>query len=268
MSAPATIRVFIAGMSGAGKSTAAWRLYLSRFPRRILLDLTGEWSDPNRFPAGYPGADYTVATVPELSWAIHKLAPTGRWTIVLELGVEDLPELVDYLLPIPRLELSPIYQCGGAVMLCDEVDLIAPPHTLRQEVRTLYRRSRHIGLSLISTTTRPEAVSREVSAQSTQVLCLSLVEPNALDYMEDLMGRELEIGLPSWTRGNPHGGLWWERATGRTAWLTESGRLVAPAAPAEAEAAGEEEPARAARLRLAPSDVADVAEEPEAPEEP
>jgi hypothetical protein len=228
---PPTVRVFIAGMSGSGKSVLAWRLYLSRFPRRILLDQTGEWSDPNRYPKGYPGPDIVVATVPELSWALHKYAPTGKWTIVVELGLDEMGELVDYLIPMPRLELSPIARCHGAVILVDEVDLVAPPRSLKQEIRTLYRRSRHVGLSIVSTTQRPEAVSREVSAQSGQVISLALVEPTAIDYMEDITGRELAAGLPAWTRRHPHGGLWWERATGRTLWLGEAGELVPVSAP-------------------------------------
>jgi len=212
-------------------------MYLSRFPRRILLDQTGEWSDPPRYPMGYGGPDVIVASVPELSWAIHKYAPTGKWTIVLELGLDELPELVEYLIPVPRLELSPIYQCHGAVLLLDEVDLVAPPRSLREEVRTLYRRSRHVGLSIISTTQRPEAVSREVSAQSGQIVSFALVEPAAIDYMEDITGRELASGLPAWTRQHPHGGVWWERQTGRTLWLAESGKLVPASAPETSAAA-------------------------------
>jgi hypothetical protein len=209
-------------------------MYLSRYPRRILIDQTGEWSDPSRYPRapgrpGFPGADVIVQTVPELSWALHKYAPQGRWTIVCELDLDDLPELVDYLIPVPNLSSSPIYACHGAVLLADEVDLIAPPRSLRQEVRTLYRRSRHVGLSIVSTTQRPEAVSREVSAQSSQVLCLALAEPSAYDYMGALMGMEIEQYLEGWTRRHPHGGLWLNRETGVKRWVTEAGTLVEPA---------------------------------------
>lgn len=242
MTPPPTLRAFIAGVSGSGKSVAAWSMYLSHFPRRILVDQTGEWSDPARYPRapgrpGFPGPDFVVQTVPELSWAIHKLAPTGRWTIAVELDLEDLAELVDYLIPVPQLGRSPILACHGAVLLADEVDLIAPPRSLRQEVRTLYRRSRHVGLSIVSTTQRPEAVSREVSAQSSQVLCLALTEPGAFDYMADLMGTEIADHLAAWTRRHPHGGLWLDRLTGVKRWVTEAGTLVAPTPEPEREPA-------------------------------
>lgn len=222
MAAPATLRVFIAGSSGSGKSTAAWRFYLQMFPRRILLDFTGEWSQH---------ADAVVFDVQELSMQMRKLAPRGKWTISAALdGDDQLEELVDYLIPVPHLEKSPIRQLGGAVLLVDEVDLIAPPRSMRQEVRTLWRRSRHVGLSIVATTQRPEAVSREVSAQSQQVMCLQLVEPAALEYMADLMRVDLS-GLPAWWRTNPHGGLWRDVMTGRSLWLSEDGKFRAPSAP-------------------------------------
>lgn len=221
MTVPATVRVFIAGASGSGKSTAAWRHYLERFPRRLLLDFTGEWDSH---------ADALVGDVWELSQALRKLAPRGQWTISAALDDGQLVELVDYLIPVPHLEESPIRLMHGAVVLVDEVDLIAPPRSVREEVRTLWRRSRHVGLSIVATTQRPEAVSREVSSQSHQALCLQLVEPAALDYMADLMRCDLS-GLPDWWRRHPHGGLWRDLRVGRSLWLTETGDFLSPAAP-------------------------------------
>ncbi len=254
---PPTVRAFIAGVSGSGKSTAAWRIYLERFPRRILIDQTGEWSER---------ADVVVYDTPEFSWALRKYAPTGRWTISYPImGDEDFASLVDYLIPVPDTESSPVRMVGGAVILVDEVDLIAPPRTSKREVRTLMRRSRHAGLSVVSCTQRPESVSREVSAQSQHILCLQLVEPDAYDYMGKVMRADLRTSLPEWTSRHPHGGLWREPLTGKTLWLTESGELVAPAASAGAGAG-----AGAASVVLgSPSDdgAAPEEEEPEGPEE-
>lgn len=250
---PPTLRAFIAGVSGSGKSVAAWKLYLSRYPRRILLDQTGEWAAPKP-EAGYPGPDLTVQTIPQLSWAIKHLSSKGRWTISVEADLDSLPELVAYVIPVPDISKSPIRLCHGAVLLVDEVDLVAPPQTARQEVRTLFRRSRHAGLSVVATTQRPENVSREVSAQSQHVLCLHLVEPRGLDYMADLMQTDLSE-LAGWTKRHPHGGLWYEVRTGRRLWLAESGALKVPVAAVAARAASAE-----------PAAVAE--EEEEEPEDP
>lgn len=227
MNPPPTLRAFLAGASGTGKSRGAWTHYLAPFPRRLLIDLTGEWEQPK--PWGYPGADLTVYDAAELAQALKKLAPRGRWTISCSIGLEQMPDLVAYLLPVPDLAQSPIRTVGGAVLLVDEVDLVAPPRSLREEVRTLWRRSRHVGLSIVATTQRPEAVSREVSAQSHHALCLKLVEPSGIAYMQNLMGTRLD-GLEAWCQRHPHGGLWKNLQTGTIRWLTESGQLQAPAA--------------------------------------
>ncbi len=260
LSPPPTVRVFIAGVSGSGKSVIAWRMYLERFPRRLIIDLTGEWADR---------AEVIVSDVDGLARALRTLAPRGHWTISAELGIDQIPDLVRYLMPIPNLEQSPIYQCHGAVLLVDEVDLIAPQRSGREEIRTLWRRSRHVGLSIVATTQRPEAVSREVSAQSHQALALHLVEPAALDYMADLMRVELEPALAEWTQAHPHGGLWVELRTGRRYWLTEQGRLVAPRSPVvSAPASVASAPARAGQVAKSAATASTQPRQPETPTQP
>lgn len=218
---PPSIRVFIAGTSGAGKSTAAWTHYLSRFPRRLLLDYTGEWEHTK------PDAEaYDVAGVAR---AMRAVQSRGRWTIVAAMSPAELPELVAYLIPVPQIDHSPVRMVGGVVLLVDEVDLVAPPRGLSEEIRTLWRRSRHAGLSIVATTQRPEAVSREVTAQCWQVLCLHLGEPAALAYMAATMGGLDLTPLQEWTRTHPHGGLWRDQRAGRCLWLTEQGQWVRPA---------------------------------------
>lgn len=217
---PETVRAFIAGASGSGKTTAAWHHYIEKYPRRILLDFTGEWDDR---------ADVCVSSVWELSHAIRRLAPRARWTISVAIDDEELTPLVDYLIPLPEPHRSPIRAVHGAVLSVDEVDMIAPAHKSIREIRTLWRRSRHVGLSIVATTQRPEAVSREVTSQSQHALCLQLVEPSALKYMSEMMRCDLSQ-LPEWWRTNPHGGLWKNVWTGQTLWLNELGQFQTPSA--------------------------------------
>lgn len=224
MSVPESIRAFIAGNSGSGKSVRAWNLYLRHYPRRLLVDLTGEWSSQ---------ATVTVETVPQAVDAIKRLAPSGKWSVALALDFSELAGLVDWLVPVPNLQDSPVRKMGGAVILVDEVDLLAPPGTASEAVRTLYRRSRHVGLSVVSTTQRPANVSREVSAQSTHVVALHLSEPRDVDYMGQLMRWDRpRLGeWRDWTRRHPHGGLWQDLREGRSLWLPDSGQPVAVSEP-------------------------------------
>lgn len=191
-------------------------MYLAKFPRRILLDMTGEHEEK---------ADVVALSTREFATALQQLAHKGKWCITLSLDTKEIPAFIRYLCPIPNLRESPIRAVGGAVLLVDEVDLIAPPRSVSEEVRTLYRRSRHVGLSIVSTTQRPAAVSREVSAQSQQAVALALNEPRDRDYMVDLMrlSTAQAQGLVTWVRRHPHGGLWKDLQTGQALWLPESG---------------------------------------------
>lgn len=222
MSAPRTapapsVRAFITGNSGSGKTTLAHRLYLSHMPRVIILDMTGEWEGK---------VDATTFDVPELVQTVRNLARSrSSWKVALALDPNELPALVHWLVPVPDVKRSPILAVGGAALLVDEVDLLAAPGTASEPVRTLYRRSRHVGLSVISTTQRPANVAREVSAQSTHAVVLTLNENRDVDYVTRFMRwdvRQVEAWR-QWTRQHPHGGQWRNLGTGQVAWIPESG---------------------------------------------
>lgn len=214
---PPSRRVFLAGISGAGKSTAAWRIWLAPVPRRLLIDYTGEWGRH---------ADVTTYTPGATVDAIRRLAPSGHWTVAAALDPDDdLPELIDWMIPLPDLARSPIRALGGVTMLIDEIDVAAPPGTMRKHIRTAWRRSRHVGLSIIAATQRPEAVSREVSSQSQDVLAMMVVERAAFEYLKSVCQIE-PAALRAWTAKHPHGGLYLNRTTGQRAALTEQGQWV------------------------------------------
>lgn len=223
---PATVRAFLAGNSGSGKSRRAWDLYLARFPRRLLVDMTGEWEGQ---------ADHAALSVPDAVAGIRALAHRGRWTVTLALDPGELPQLVDWLIPVPHLRTSPVLAMHGAAVLLDEVDLYAAPGTASEAVRTLFRRSRHVGLSVIATTQRPANVSREVSAQSTHALALDLSEPRDVEYIADLMrwDRPAVDRWRSWIRQHRHGAVWQHLQTSHRLLLPDAGAPVAWDPPAD-----------------------------------
>lgn len=211
-----SLRGFICGNTGTGKSTRAWSLYLSKAPRVLLLDQTGEWKAL---------ADASVYTVRDAVEAMRAFSNRGRWTITLALDPAELPLLVRYLIPIPDITRSPVLAMGGMWLLVDEVDLVAPQGPPPEHIRTLYRRGRHAGLSVLSLTQRPENVCREVTALSSHFVALQLTEPRAHDYVRKLMRwtpAELTAWV-NWTRVHKHGGAWKDIASGATLWLPEAG---------------------------------------------
>jgi hypothetical protein len=202
-------------------------MYLRHFPRVVLLDLTGEWSapDPSR---GYPGPLVIAEDVADLTAQLKRLASRGRWIVSLELDPGEFPELVDWLIPIPSpRQRSPVPKLGGLALLVDEVDILSSQGTASGHIRTLYRRSRHVGLSIISATQRPENVGREVSAQSGQAVALSLPEPRGRDYMQRLMRWTPEQlrAWDRWTRKHRHGGMWRDLQSGEVRWIPDHGPM-------------------------------------------
>ena len=213
-----SVRVIGAGNSGSGKSYRAWHMYLSRMPRVILLDQTGEWIDRS---------DAEAQTVGEAVDAIRTLSKRShKWTVCVQLDPGELGTLVQWMIPVPDVRKSPIRMVGGAVVLVDEVDLVAPAASAKEEVRTLYRRSRHVGLSVVSLTQRPANVSREVTAQSVQAFALHLSEPRDRDYMADLMrwNPQQVRQYYQWTRQHQQGLVWKDLRSGRTLFYPNQGQ--------------------------------------------
>lgn len=212
-------RVFITGLSGSGKTTGAWNLYLRHAPRVLIVDQVGEWNGR---------VLETANTLPELYAAIIDARKQKRWTISYSNMDNRLHDLIRWLLPLPNVDRSPVLAMGGIVLLLDEVDLIAPTGGAPEVIRNLYRRSRHVRLSIVSVTQRPANVLREVSAQSTQVLAYRLTEPRDLDYLADLMRWDhQQVGqFVRWTRQHQHGAVWRDLVSGSTLWIPDRGKPV------------------------------------------
>lgn len=212
-----SVRAFIAGNSGSGKTTTATNIYLSHFARRLILDSTGEWEGK---------VDIEATTLAETIHAVRMLAPRKAWSVSYSMLDDGFPGLVNWLVPVPYLDQSPARITGGMALLVDEVDVLAPFGPPPPHMRDLYRRSRHCGLSIVSCTQRPGAVSKEVPAQSTQRIAHFLDEPSDIAYMVDAMRWKGQPDLlaqwQGWTQRYPHGFAWRETQSGRLLWLRSS----------------------------------------------
>lgn len=215
---PESIRVFLAGDSGSGKSTRAWEHYLAHQPRVIMFDMMGEWVDY---------ADAVAYSIPETVDAIRHLAgERGTFKIAVLVDPSEMATLVDWMIPLHKVRESPVIKMGGAMLLVDEVDLVAgnrgePP----EHIRTLYRRSRHAGLSVVSTTQRPANVNKEVTAQCAHIWALRLSEPRDRDYIGDFMrfDRPMMTRYHQWTMKHLHGAVFRNVRTGEILWYPDSG---------------------------------------------
>lgn len=169
------------GMKRSGKSYALGKL-AQLFPRRILVDFTGE------YVGKVDGAHYATSigeTVDEL----QKCRKAGtRWAIVSTMRPEDAIELCGVLAPVGKKpESSFSYACGGVVVECGEIQLIAPNYTLEQPVQNIIAMGRHFRVSILGAARRPREVSRFLTSQSDAILAFRQHEPRDTKYLGEVM---------------------------------------------------------------------------------
>lgn len=182
-------RIFIAGVTGSGKSTVARALFESAGGRRLVID-------PADSQLTELDGAVTVADVPP-----------------------DDAQLVRF---VPRHPLEPasyeaIYGWAfdhyPAFVWCDEAGLALPANgTCRAAARLIVQgRKRQIGH--LACHTRPRMVLRDLIAQAQHVLVFDLPNPDDRRHIAEIIGMvpaELDgllAGLP------PFGFVWWQQRT-------------------------------------------------------
>ncbi len=187
---PASLRGIAVGQTGSGKTWWMWRHVLSHARRLLVCEQTGEWqrlAPHARFAYGY---DDTVA-------ALRASASRPHWCIVATLTQDEIFDLVDVLIPVPNISDSPAAHMGGMTLFLDEVDLVIPQGA-PEPGPSIYRRSRHAGLSVMSATQIISNVNKQITSQSDFIAVLSINEPNCVDYLESRMGRETWDEAAQW----------------------------------------------------------------------
>lgn len=168
---------FVCGMKRSGKSHLL-DLLASRFPRRIIFDFVGE----------YDGKIANAKTCYTLSEAVNALLTAkkrgDKWTVVCTLADKEVPQLLAAITGKNSWARS----VGGVVIQCGEVDLIAPNNQgIATEVRHIFQRGRHYGISALVATQRPRDVHRVVTAQSDIICAFRQHEPRDAEYLGEVM---------------------------------------------------------------------------------
>ncbi len=226
MTTPASVRVFACGMTESGKGHWLRALFLSRFPRILTLDPLGEVG-ANGLVSG--GRVYRASTLPELRQALSLAVRNGRrWHVVATIQPNDFPELCRMLVPpvIVDGKCFPLL-VGGMAIDMQELDLIAPSNPV-PEVRGLWSRSRHVGLSIAGATQRPHGVSPIIRSQSRFHLICRQDEPADMKYLAEYLPAEAAAELP---RLPWHWCLVYDKRIGAWWLLDAGGKVVRRGAP-------------------------------------
>jgi hypothetical protein len=176
--------VFVTGKTGSGKTSFLWARYLSKAPRVLAIDQTGEWV-AREDALGAVVADGLSETLA----ALREVAGRPRWWVIAVLDNDDIEALAEILLPRGRLLDGPVSKLGGFALYLDEVDKVVGPYGA-SSLRDLWRRGRHAGLSVLAATQRIGNVSKEVTSQADTIGVLSLHDVADVQYIEYLAGRE------------------------------------------------------------------------------
>lgn len=170
---------FATGKKRSGKSFLLAR-YASAFPRRFIVDVTGEFS------GAYAGA-YECMTYGQALDALDDCIGRPRWTVVACLAPADTVKLCAVLAPENNPRSGFAYAVGGLLLECGEVDTIAPNHGgISGAVRNLFQRGRHARVSVVCATQRPRDVHRVVTSQADVIACFRQHEPRDVEYLASI----------------------------------------------------------------------------------
>lgn len=174
--------VVVVGRKGSGKSHLLGQ-YARHFPRRLILDFTGEHRRE-------PGARFAW-TLSETVTALQAARAAGRrWTVVAALAPADVPRLLPALMPVGRdTERGFSLAVGGMVIECGEVNEIAPNHNgIAAPVSSLFMLGRHHRLSILCAARRTTEMHNNVTSQADIICAFRQHQEADVKRIGELMG--------------------------------------------------------------------------------
>lgn len=195
-----SVRGCVVGRSGSGKTVWLWRRWIALAPRVVIVDQTGEWKEKE------PHARFAFGLQDTLR-ALREMVGRSHFRVVCSLDPEEVLALSRVLIPSPDIYSSPVIAMGGFLLYLDEVDMIVPINA-PVEARSIYRRSRHAQLSVLSATQAISNVSKEVTRQCDFIGILAVHEPADVEYLRSLLGDDNTREALAWANQPHHVALW------------------------------------------------------------
>jgi len=198
---PPSERVIACGQSESGKTEFLLRHFLTASrtkcaERQLVVDRTGEWFEREKYAPTATGLADTVRLLDD--YATRK-----RWRIIVSLSNEEVEQLGAVLVGIPDVRKGYSYNVGGMALVVSEVDLLVPFANAPEELRSLWRRGSHAGLSIYADTQRPSNVSKEATSQCRWMCYLALYEPADLEYIRKQAGM-MAPEMVAWIQGTQY----------------------------------------------------------------
>lgn len=172
----------VTGRKGSGKSRVLGS-YARRFPRRVILDFTGEHEREPGARVGY--------TLRQCAVALAAARASGqRWTVVCALDPRDVPALLAALMPLGMHGGESFARAvGGLVVECGEINEIAVNHAgIAREVSAMFTRGRHHWLSVLAAARTSTEMHKIVTSQADVVCAFRQHQARDVARIGELMG--------------------------------------------------------------------------------
>jgi hypothetical protein len=158
----ATVCAYAAGPKGSGKTQALWDLFISRAPRRLSIDFTGEMTEK------YNPQALDVYSLTELKAVLRRCASYQRWHVALSMPKAQLqeaaPELARMLNPSKTSSEHRSFsrEVGGVAIDCSEAAHWLPNGRSHPDTLEFVQGGRHNRIHLLLASQTPAAVATEV----------------------------------------------------------------------------------------------------------
>lgn len=170
----------VTGRKGQGKSHVL-ELYARQFPRRIVLDFTGEHR------ADVPPA-LVAWSLADAVRILQHVAKHRRWTVVLELHPRYVPRLLRVIMPMGAATGYSV-AVGGVAIVCGEINEIAPNHQgIADEVAAMFSRGRHHWLSVLAAARTSTEINKIVTSQADVICAFRQHQEADVRRIAELMG--------------------------------------------------------------------------------
>ncbi len=180
----ATSVTSILGTRGCGKTHLS-REVQKLYPRVVIIDITGEYSD-----------GIECYTFEEFCEALENTLHQKEFRIVfhsnMDAGDEEKEE-IDHIIRLCMIRSSaPEADHNNLLLVCEEVQNYSTVHTLPKYMRKCLLIGRHYGVAMVFTSQRPAEVHKVILSQSHNLFAGTVVEPNDLKYLSQRIGDEAE----------------------------------------------------------------------------
>ncbi|MGE0175395.1 MAG: hypothetical protein AB7T49_21610 [Oligoflexales bacterium] len=174
----------ILGFRGCGKT------YLSRkiqeiYPRVIIIDVTGEYSD------GVECHDFD-----EFTDALQNSLNQENFRIIFHSHMDAGPEekaAIDHCIRLAMLRSSaPEAKFNNLLLVLEEVQNYSSAHTLPHYLRYAYLTGRHHGMAVLATSQRPAEVHKTILSQSHNLFVGYVQEANDVKYLSSRLGAQAD----------------------------------------------------------------------------